>query len=132
MKNNITFRFPSMSKLVELHNNARSKSSWMWSINPLIIDEKLMKYAQQYSEYMSNKEKLKHSKISDIKLLGFSYVGENIAYGQKDEESVMKTWLWSPGHRRNIMHTNFTHIGCGFAYSDNYIPYWCVCFGGKT
>ena len=127
---NINFRFPNMRKLVKLHNDARSNNSWMWSINNLNINEELMRYSQDYVELIAKKQRLKHSKLSDIKLIGFKYVGENIAYGQKDEKSVMKTWLWSPGHRKNIMNTSFTDIGCGFAYSDNYTPYWCVCLGG--
>lgn len=122
------YTFPSMTKLIELHNNARSKSSWMWSINPLTVDDQLMKYASDWALKMSTLETMKHSRVSNIMHLGFKYAGENIAYGQKNEESVMKTWLWSPGHRRNIMNTKFTHIGCGFAYSNSGIPYWCVCF----
>ena len=120
---------PNMSKLTDLHNQARSKAAWLWSINPLIMNEKLMIYAQNWANEMAEKERMKHSDMKNISKLGFKRAGENIAYGQKDEESVMKTWLWSPGHRRNIMNTSFTKIGCGFCYSDNNIIYWCVCFG---
>ena len=52
---------------------------------------------------MADHNNLKHGDMKNISRLGFSPVAENIAYGQKDEESVMNTWLWSPGHRRNIM-----------------------------
>lgn len=125
----MTYVFPNMTKLVQLHNDARSGASWMWSINPLQIDESLMNYAQQWALNMADKERMKHSNIKNIMELGFSRAGENIAYGQKTEESVMKTWLRSPGHRSNIMSTSYTHIGCGFAYGNNEIIYWCVCFG---
>lgn len=125
------YTFPSMHKLVDLHNKARNDNSWAWSINPLNLDDRLMTYANDWVLKMSDLEHMKHSRISDIMSLGFSYAGENIAYGQKTEESVMKTWLRSPVHRLNIMNTKFTHMGCGFAYSDSDIPYWCVCFGRK-
>lgn len=118
-----------MTKLVELHNDARSKYSWIWNINSLSIDEKLMSYAQQRALYMAENGTMQHSNIKDIMKLGFSKSGENIAYGQKDEASVMKTWLWSVGHRANIMSTAYSKIGCGFSYDDNNHIYWCVCFG---
>jgi len=121
--------FPNMNQLVVLHNEARSKASWAWNISELKINEALMVYAQQWALNMADQQKMKHSNIKNIMKLGFSKAGENIAYGQKTEESVMKTWLKSPGHRYNIMSTSYTDIGCGFAYSDKEIIYWCVCFG---
>ena len=122
---------PNLSKLVDLHNEARSKNSWMWGVNPLEMDYGLMRYAQDWSEIMAKDDSLKHSNMKDIMNLGFSRASENIAYGQKNEESVMKTWLGSPGHRRNILSTSVDSIGCGYFYSDNNVIYWCVCFGKK-
>lgn len=124
------YRFPNLDLLLELHNNARSKS-WFSNANDLNLDDELNIYATDWAEYMALSNRLKHGNMKDIMELGFSPVAENIAYGQKNEESVMNTWLWSPGHRRNIMNKSFTHIGCGLAYSANNTPYWCVCFGKK-
>lgn len=120
---------PNMKILVDLHNEARANSSWLWTINPLNIDDKLMRYAYDWAEYMSDNDSMVHSHMRNIMRLGFNNVGENIAWGQKDEQSVMKTWLWSPGHRANIMSTSFTLIGCGASYSKNNRLYWCVVFG---
>ncbi|KTD23796.1 putative transporter [Legionella lansingensis] len=37
---------------------------------------------------------------------------ENVAYAYKDAKDVVKNWLTSPGHRRNILgHYNLTGIG---------------------
>lgn len=123
-------RFPNIDLLLTLHNKARSKS-WFSKVPDLKIDDSLNSYASDWAEYMANKNKLTHSFMSDIIKLGFSIAGENIAYGQKDEKSVMQTWLKSMGHKRNIMNKSFTHMGCGLAYSKDTIPYWCVCFGKK-
>lgn len=120
----------SIDKLIELHNQARSKA-WFAKPNPLEKDESLCRYAAEWAENMANTKRLKHSSMSNIMQLGFRSAGENIAYGQKDEESVMKTWMRSPGHKRNIMNKSFTHIGCGF-YDANGVVYWCVCFGKKN
>jgi uncharacterized protein YkwD len=37
--------------------------------------------------------------------------GENIARGQKDPQAVMKDWMASPGHRKNILRPEFERIG---------------------
>jgi uncharacterized protein YkwD len=42
-------------------------------------------------------------------------VGENIAAGQPDPESVVKGWLASPGHCANLMSPEYTEVGVAFA-----------------
>jgi len=43
---------------------------------------------------------------------GFA-TGENIARGQADAAAVMKSWMDSPGHRKNILAPNSNEIGVG-------------------
>lgn len=124
------YSMPSLSKLVELHNEARH-GAWFSKMQDLKPDSALAIFASSWADTMAKTGRLKHSNIRDILTLGFKNAGENIAYGQKDEETVMKTWLKSYGHRRNIMNKSFTHIGCGFSYSDDDVLYWCVCFGKR-
>jgi uncharacterized protein YkwD len=64
------------------------------------------------------------------------YVGENIALGYKDVPDIMSGWMSSPGHRANILGTQYTDIGVGFAYGwtdlgdgGSYQPYWTEVFG---
>ena len=128
-KDDSIWEIPNMSELIALHNEARSKNSWMWSINPLMMNNELMNFAHTWAKSMALKNRLKHSDMKDIMRLGFSKASENIAYGQKNNQSVMRSWLRSPGHRRNILSTSVDSIGCGFFYSDRDIIYWCVCFG---
>ena len=56
---------------------------------------------------------------------GFSLNGENIAVGQRDPASVMQAWMTSAGHRANILHADYTHIGVGVAAAT---PYWAQVF----
>jgi uncharacterized protein YkwD len=42
-------------------------------------------------------------------------VGENVAAGQPDADTVVKAWLDSPGHCTNIMGPQFTEMGVAFA-----------------
>lgn len=115
-----------MNKLVSLHNAARSRS-W-WSLKPVSRDERLMAYAQDWADTMARRNRMVHSAMRDVMALGFSSVAENIAWNQRTEEAVMNAWLWSPGHRWNVMGSSYTAIGCGVADAGRG-PYWCVVFG---
>ena len=117
-----------MKTLVDLHNDARKSGSWLWKIDPLIIDEKLMFYAYDWAETMSANGAMVHSKMRNILNLGFKTAAENIAWGQPTEKAVMKSWLLSPGHRTNIMSASYNKIGCSASYDRHNRLYWCVCF----
>lgn len=118
-----------MARLLELQNQARQKASWFRKLPALETDEKLMQYAQSHANTMAETNKLTHSAMRDIMQLGFSRAGENIAWGQPDEAAVLNSWLWSPGHRGNIMSRTYTRVGAGAAKDSKNKLYWCVCFG---
>ena len=122
------YRLEQLDVLISLHNDART-NRWLWKSSPLIKNSFLMSHAQKWTNKMAIDNKLNHSSMKDIMSLGFNFVAENIAYGQKSPEEVMTTWLKSPGHRSNILNTKFTDIGCGMSLSENGRLYWCVCFG---
>jgi uncharacterized protein YkwD len=44
----------------------------------------------------------------------FSAWGENVAAGYRTAQDVMKGWMDSPGHCRNILNPGFTEIGVGY------------------
>lgn len=53
-------------------------------------------------------------------------VGENIAYGPKTVDEVVRGWLDSPGHCENIMDPRFAEMGVGYAVSHDsrHALYW--------
>lgn len=51
--------------------------------------------------------------------IGVMAVAENIALGQATGASVFRSWMDSPGHRRNLLDCEYTHHGVGLAG-----PYW--------
>ena len=57
----------------------------------------------------------------------YSAVAENIAYGQKNPESVMNAWMNSSGHRANILNEKMQYIGVGVFYQDG-VYYWSQFF----
>jgi uncharacterized protein YkwD len=116
----------SMEKLIQLHNERRA--SGVLGQKPLRTDDKLMAYAQSHAEWMAENNRMRHSSMSKVLKLGFSMAGENIAWGQETEEGVVSAWMWSPGHRSNIMGTSYDCIGAGAAVRSGRV-YWCVVFG---
>lgn len=114
----------SLSELHLLHNKERGKRK----LPQLDSDPDLDKAAQAWAERMAARRSLTHSRLGGTK---FSSMGENIAMGQPDEESVLHDWMNSPGHRRNILNRRYTHAGFGYAKAANGTPYWCVQFGGN-
>jgi uncharacterized protein YkwD len=46
--------------------------------------------------------------------------GENIARGFDNPRSVMKAWMNSPEHRRNILNCSFRYIGVGYSAKGEY------------
>ena len=56
-------------------------------------------------------------------------IGENIASGQKSAAEVMNAWMNSPGHRANILSTQFTGIAVGVVQYQG-VNYWVQIFIG--
>lgn len=61
----------------------------------------------------------------------YYYLGENIAAGYPDADSVMNGWMNSPGHRANILNKNYTEIGVA-VFEYNGYKYWVQIFGSRS
>lgn len=109
----------STYRLLSEHNQHRNSQ--------LVIDFGLEDYAQEHAEWMVKTRRFTHSSLN---VSGWSRLGENIAWGQRDEATVTREWMNSPGHRANIMNEKYTHVGFGFAKSEGGEIYWCAVFGG--
>ncbi|WP_236003572.1 CAP domain-containing protein [Nonomuraea antri] len=118
--------------VVKLTNEARAKAG----CRPLVHDTKLHKAAELHSADMAAKKYFDHTSkdgrdVADrITAAGFKWrsYGENIAMGQPTAASVVKGWLNSPGHRRNILDCGFTHIGVGHHAKG---PVWTQDFASR-
>ena len=60
----------------------------------------------------------------------WSVVGENIAAGQRDADTVVKSWLESPGHCANLMNPEYSEVGVAFATNASSAAgiYWAQVF----
>ncbi len=118
--------------VLDLTNVERQKAG----LAALKVDPKLMDSARAKSKDMSTQNYFSHtsptygSPFDQMKAYGISYrsAAENIARGQRSAEEVVNGWMASPGHRENILSSNFTHIGIGYDASGHY---WTQQFIGK-
>jgi Cysteine-rich secretory protein family len=128
---NITDNFDQ--QMLDLVNQERAKSG----ANPLKLNEKLDKAANEHTLDQANSNKMSHdgsngSKFGDrLKNDGylFSFAAENVAAGQTDPIQVMKSWMNSPGHRENILNPKLEEIGVGSATSKDGKLFWTQDFG---
>lgn len=120
------------AEVLSLVNQERSKAG----LKTLQLDSAVASVATKKSEDMRDKNYFSHtsptygSPFDMLKQFGISYraAGENIAAGQRTPEEVMKAWMNSPGHKANILSTNYTHLGVGVAKGGSYGIYWTQMF----
>jgi uncharacterized protein YkwD len=95
---------------------------------PLEWDQKLERAAQKHADDMARKKFFCHtgsdkSTVStrvDKEEFVWMLVGENIADGYKNEVDVVAGWMTSPGHCKNIMNPEFTHMGVAVSKDGKY------------
>lgn len=95
---------------------------------PLKRNDVLAAAARDHSTNMGERDFFAHcdldtgegpgTRVSDA---GYAYnaMGENIAAGYQTPAQVMNGWMNSPGHRANILNTNFREIGAGYYFQTN-------------
>jgi uncharacterized protein YkwD len=127
------------SLLLQLVNEARKRGCqcgdvWYPATTPLTWDSQLEKAALLHSNDMYANNYFSHaakdgSKAGDrIDKLGYRWrtYGENIAFGYRSEKEVVKGWLLSPGHCKNIMSSSFKEMGV-----SRVGDYWTQVFATK-
>ncbi|MBG9790125.1 CAP domain-containing protein [Brevibacillus laterosporus] len=129
-KENVSSEASAMvNEVVDIVNQERAKAG----LKPLSMDKELSKMATDKAKDMAQNNYFDHdsptfgSPFDMMKQYDISFrtAGENIAEGQRSAEEVMKDWMGSDGHRRNIMDSSFTKIGVGY-----YNGYWVQEFIG--
>ncbi|KAJ1569814.1 hypothetical protein HK096_001089 [Nowakowskiella sp. JEL0078] len=97
-------------------------------IPELKIDTRFTLVAQMQADYQALTCNLTHFGINNSSLqervkletgLSNIYLGENVAVGYPDVESVFDGWKNSPGHLANMISTDFNVVGFGFADFQN-------------
>lgn len=121
------------TSLLRAHNEARAQ----YNVPALIWRADVSAAAQAHADWMARMRNMSHDEFGSstptlrdrLRVHGhylFSNAGENIAAGQRDPDEVMEAWLHSPGHRANILASDFWHVGFGVAADAFGHLYWCT------
>jgi len=120
------------NEVIRLTNIERAKAG----LPALKANWQLSRVARYKSQDMINKNYFSHQsptygspfKMMESFGLRFMAAGENIAYGQRTPQEVVRMWMNSPGHRANILSPSYTEIGVGVAKKSNGTLYWTQMF----
>lgn len=119
-------------KLLELTNAERKKKD-LPALKPSPL---LFKVARAHSANMAKHGKMAHdlddkNPFQRLKEAGYKYAfaAENVAAGLDELDEVMKGWMESEPHRKNILSDKFTEIGVGIARDKKGEPYLTQVFG---
>lgn len=119
-------------RVLELINQERAKHG----LSPVRYNGTLDNAAEKHAAHMAIVGKMAHDGIGDgdpgerIRAEGFRKSwGENVATGQTSPEQVVREWMNSPTHRRNILDPNFQQMGVGYVTASNGRSYWAQEFG---
>ena len=102
---------------------------------PVRMEGRLIEAALSHSLMMARKGKMAHqfgrgTRFRDrIKKAGVhGSAAENVGAGYSSMQSVIDSWLRSPGHRRNLLNRKLTHIGMAAAHNpaSKYRTYWTL------
>lgn len=96
----------------QLHNQTRRQTGRV----VFCVHPRLQQAARAHSRDMLRRGYFAHGNTG-ARLRNFGYpwrtYGENIGYNNTSPLAMHRSWMNSPGHRRNIVNPNFREIGIG-------------------
>ena len=117
------------SEVVLLTNSARGQNGYAALVEDGALSEAAAVRAREIARSFSHTRPSGASFSSALSESGVSYLraGENIASGQKSASEVVNAWMNSPGHRANILNSNYSRIGSASVNIDGTL-YWVQLF----
>lgn len=83
-------------------------------LKPLILSTSMSQVSQEWTQNMAANQWMSHNPDFQSQLPPhWMSVGENVAMGYTPA-TVVAAWMASPGHKANILGSNYTHIGLGY------------------
>ena len=90
----------------------------------------LDKFAERQAAKMADERRMYHQQLGPIlKACNLSTVGENVAYGYSNGKAAVSAWMKSPGHKANILNTDYRLIAVGAAQDKDGRWYVAQVFG---
>jgi len=115
--------FKEFDKLPGLVDAERIKAG----LSPLIIDPRLGESASNKCAHAQNLKYWAHDAPDGTKWptfidakIKYKTAGENLAYDFDSSDEVIVGWMGSIEHKKNILNSEYTHVGYALCESKNY------------
>ena len=120
-------------EILRLVNEERAKEN----LQPLKLADDLCQWAniraKECVELFSHTRPNGEDGLGIISAKKYKRRGENLSVGSTTPEQVMDQWMNSPSHRDNILFPDFTELGVGYYYDEDFMHsrrhYWVQLFG---
>ena len=90
----------------------------------------VQRFAERQARRMAHQERMYHQDLRVVtRRCNLTAAGENVAYGYRTGRAVVRAWMHSEGHRRNILEPGFRLLGLGAARDDDGDIYAAQVFG---
>ena len=122
------------TQVASLSNKERVKAG----CKSLRVNPQLLWAARGHSKYMARTGTFSHAGtggstfITRAKAADYTAArSENIAWGYRSADEVVRAWMKSPGHRRNLLDCGAKTFAVGVVFSANGTPYYTQDFGSR-
>ncbi len=108
-------------------------------LRPLTMETKLTAAAERHSTDLARADRISHTGTDGsnpwhrVKLSGYRplLAAENVGAGQRSFEEVLQGWKESPGHDKNLLLADATHMGIALKTNpdSSYQTFWTLVLG---
>lgn len=121
-------------QVLQLVNEYREKKG----LQPLRMADEIVDEAEKHSQNMANRKvgfghggfDARYQRLTKH-ISGANSMAENVAYGNISVKDIVKGWINSPGHRKN-MEGNYNMTGIGVARDNKGVLYYTQIFINQT
>ena len=131
----LAFSSTMEDRVITLTNRKRAAHG----CGPLRLNRDLRQAARRHTKLMAEARAMDHqlpgeptlgTRVTRAGYTGWVRLAENLARGQATPADVVRAWMASPGHRRNILDCGLRHIGVGYVKYGS-TSWWTQDFGRR-
>lgn len=98
------------ARVLELTNRERTSRG----LRALAISGCADGFADRWAVRLASDGSLSHQSLTNVmNSCGARGAGENVAYGNVSADEMVRMWMNSEGHRKNLLNPAYTHLGVG-------------------
>lgn len=98
------------ARVLQLTNNERTQRG----LGALKVSGCADGFADRWAVRLASDGSLSHQSLTNVmNSCGARGAGENVAYGNVSADEMVRMWMNSEGHRKNLLNPAYTHLGVG-------------------